>query len=266
MISRSLAGVAVVAVIAAALPARAQKAPAMTPEAKAHFDRGIAHYAAKEYDAASRELAEAFFADPKREILFAWAQAKRLADDCASAIPLYRKYLDSDPPAKTAKVARQHLARCEKRVGPGGEGSDPSVKPEPKPDPVEEMEPPIEPSEAARPASTPSRRKPWYKDALGDALVVAGAAGLGVGTVFWLKSNGSREDADQAESYADYQRAVADGRSQRKIAIAGLAAGGTLVAAGVLRWALRGGGGEGPPAVAVTADGAGAGVALGWEF
>jgi hypothetical protein len=78
-------------------------------KAQAHYDKGIAHYAAKEYADAAAELASCYFIEPRREVLFAWAQAKRLAGDCASAAPLYRKYLETDAPEKTKTIAARKL-------------------------------------------------------------------------------------------------------------------------------------------------------------
>jgi tetratricopeptide (TPR) repeat protein len=260
---------ALVVVLAATAPARAQPDPRdgeMSPEAKAHYDRGIAHYAAKEFDAASEELAKAYFIDPRREIVFAWAQARRLAGDCASAIPLYRKYLDSNPPESTAEKVRQHLAGCEAIVGPGGEGPDPT-QPQPVAPPV--VEPTPDPEPAPLPPAPPPvvvRKRPFYTDVLGGVLVGAGAVGLGVGATFWVMSGKRGDEAASAATYADYERAVHDGEQQRTIGIVGLAAGGALVVGGVLRYALHGGGTERVPDVAIAPHGDGAVVTLGWEL
>ena len=257
--------IALVAVALAAAPARAQKDLEMLPEAKVHYDRGIAHYAAKEYAAASDELAKAYFVDPKREIVFAWAQAKRLAGDCASAIPLYRKYLASEPPKSTAEKAKQHLNGCEALVAPGAE-IDPTL-PAPAPEPVVTPEPVVAPAEPlpAGPPPVVYRDKPFYSDVLGGVLVGSGLAGLGVGATFWVMSNKSRDEADAAESYADYERAVDKGKQQRTIGIVGLAAGGTLLLGGVLRYAIHGGGKERVD-VAIAPHGDGAIVTLGWTL
>jgi hypothetical protein len=259
--------IGIVAVVLAAAPARAQRDVDMSAEAKVHFDRGIAHYAAKEYDAAAAELAQAYFIDPKREIVFAWAQAKRLAGDCASAVPLYRKYLASDPPKKTAEKAQDHLRACEAVVAPGAE-TDPTA-PEPAAQPVVAPEPVVEAAALPLPPPPPAvvyRDKPFYTDVLGGVLVGAGAAGLGVGATFWVMSNQQRDAADAAETYAEYERAVDKGKQQRTIGIVGLAAGGTLLVAGVLRYAIHGGGKERVPDVAIAPHGDGAIVTLGWTL
>jgi hypothetical protein len=259
------AGIALLAVLLLAGPARAQKDPDLSPEAKVHFDRGIAHYAAKEYAAAADELAKAYFIDPKREVVFAWAQAKRLAGDCASAIPLYRKYLASDPPAKTAEKAKQHLNGCEALVAPGAE-TDPTA-PAPAPEPVVAPEPVAAPAEPLPPAPPPVvyRDKPFYTDVLGGVLVGGGLAGIGVGATFWVMSNKRRDEADAAPTLADWERAIDKGKQQRTIGVIGLAAGGALLLGGVLRYAIHGGGKERVD-VAIAPHGDGAMVTLGFAL
>src|SRR5262245_38585026 len=54
----------------------------MSPDARAHYDRGLALYQAKDYAGAIREFEVGYAAEPRREFLFAEAQAKRLAGDC----------------------------------------------------------------------------------------------------------------------------------------------------------------------------------------
>src|ERR1051325_5156062 len=85
---------ALVAGRANAQPAR--DAPAMTPEARAHWEHGLAAHAARRYDTASAEFAACYRLSQRRECLFAWAQAARLSGDCAAAIELYRRYLGAD--------------------------------------------------------------------------------------------------------------------------------------------------------------------------
>jgi hypothetical protein len=96
---------------------------------------------------------------PTRQALFAWAQAARLMGDCDTAIPLYRRYLDSNPTERQALAAKQHLESC----GPGGSVATPSQQVQ------------------GAPVSGPHRS--WYQDPLGLGLL--GGAGVTVGVGTW---------------------------------------------------------------------------------
>ena len=251
----------VVIVLSLAWPAiaHADEAP-MRPEAKAKYDKGIAHYAAKEYEAAASELRAAYFLETRREILFAWAQAERLSNDCASAIPLYRKYLASDPPANTAATAKGHMDKCIEQVGPGGEARDPTLPAEPEP-----AKPAVVAPRPEQPA-TITRRKPFYKDTVGDALAITGVVVLGVGGTFFYMSMQSKDEAADAPTYAEYQDAIDTGITRRRIAIGALAAGGVLVTGAIVRWAIHGGGTETVPAVGLGITPGGATVGVSGQF
>src|SRR5262245_14065091 len=83
------------------------------PEAKVRLARGLEYYKMKEFEAAIAEFEAAYAIDPRKEILFAQAQAERLSGDCASAAVLYRRFLGMDPPAVHAEAARASLEKCE---------------------------------------------------------------------------------------------------------------------------------------------------------
>jgi tetratricopeptide (TPR) repeat protein len=88
-----------------------QTAP-MSEEARVHYDRGLAFYGAKDYRAAFAELEAGYAVDPRREFLFAEAQAQRLAGDCQRAVPLYQRFLATDPSPVQVNAAQVGLARC----------------------------------------------------------------------------------------------------------------------------------------------------------
>src|SRR6266540_6496126 len=91
--------------LAYSLPAGAQETDTpIKPEAKARFGRGLDYYKMKEYEAAIAEFEAAYAIDPRNEILFAQAQAERLSGDCASAVVLYRHFLENNPPAVHAEA------------------------------------------------------------------------------------------------------------------------------------------------------------------
>src|SRR5262245_50856168 len=92
---RELGLIAVVASVCMAGPRPAVADRALAPAAREHVDRGLEAYGDKRYLDAIRELEAAYRIDPRREILFNWAQAERLSGDCEAAIPLYEKFLEA---------------------------------------------------------------------------------------------------------------------------------------------------------------------------
>jgi tetratricopeptide (TPR) repeat protein len=132
------------------------------------------------------------------------------------------------------------------------ETTPPPVEPvqETKPEPVKEIkafdEPPpkprVEPIEVK--TTTTSTRKPWYRDPLGDALVITGV-GATIGSFFTYRAAQSEldaaEDSTTLKQYDDHHNAAE--RNQLYTIV--LAGGGiALVTAGVLRYTLRSNGRE----------------------
>jgi hypothetical protein len=214
-----------------ARPAHAQDHPGpepMTEEVKAHWERGLAEHAARHYPAASAEFEACYRLAGRRECLFAWAQAARLAGDCDTASALYRRYLEAALSARQAEAARTQLAACEAvvvgRAGaiatPVGDVRTPDAAPGREVAPPPPAPAPAVPDEARA-------REPWYRDVLGDVLAGAGIAGLAAGTLVYLSAV-----RDASSGAPTYERA-------RTTAIVAAAAGASLVAAGVLHMVLR---------------------------
>ena len=210
----------------------------LEPKARVLVDRGLEAYRDGRYEEAIRELSAAYEIDPRREILFNWAQAERLSGDCDAAIPLYQEFLDSDPPSAQAKQARRLIEKCDvfKPKGdrpaagppPGG-----LVDIEPGPDPEPERD------RRERAPAAPSTREDgpvWYRDAWGGALVGVGLVGVGLGATFLVLSERSFDDAGAARTYPDYDARFDEAVSSRRIGVVGLTLGAALVAAGVGRW------------------------------
>jgi tetratricopeptide (TPR) repeat protein len=124
---------------------------------------------------------------------------------------------------------------------------------EPKPEPAREIkafEDPPPPAKSAAPVpvvttTTVSGRKPWYRDALGDALVITGV-GATIGSFFTYRAAQSELDAAENESTSleqyDEHRSSAERNRLYTIVLAG--GGIALVTAGVLRYTLRSNGRE----------------------
>lgn len=226
---------AVLALLLAAIGAGRARAdpasePAITGEALAHWNRGLAAHAAHRYQAASAEFAACYRLEPRRECLFAWAQAARLAGDCAVARELYRRYLQADVSPRQAEAARSQLAACEAQLTDRA-AADPAS-------------PPIEPAppaavaavRTAPPLASPAPAAPWYRDAWGDALAVSGVAAVAAGAVLYAVAR--RDAASSAPTYDAYAEQLGRAGRTRDWAIVALGSGAALIAGGVVHMAL----------------------------
>ncbi|HSJ99904.1 MAG TPA: tetratricopeptide repeat protein [Kofleriaceae bacterium] len=214
--------------------ARADEPPDPRPAAKPFIDAGVAAYEAGDYETAIRELEAAHRIDPQPAILYAWAQALRLSGRCAEAIAVYQRYLATDPNAAQTTAAQHGISLCE-RTRPA----------EPAPDTAPPATPPATPPAAARsepapdPAIAPSQRRRWYADPLGGALVIGGAASLGVGVGLLVRSSQNRDAARDAMYREDFVELLDTATLQRRLGAASLGVGAALVAAGAVRYVTR---------------------------
>ncbi|HVR61962.1 MAG TPA: hypothetical protein VMU50_08690 [Polyangia bacterium] len=228
--------------VAQAPPADA--APPMSEAARAHYDRGLALFAAKDYRAAIAELAAGFAIEPRREFLFAEAQAQRLGGDCRGAVALYQRFLATEPPAIQVSAAQVGLARCAQQM---------ATAPPPAP---------LIPTPAPAVPAPSVDRGPWYRDAAGGVLLGAGivAAGVGAGLVI------SAADAtNTGVTYDDYSQKRASIERRWNIGAVALAAGAVLAGAGVFRYQrLRAA--ESAAAISVAAGPSFGGVSLEGRF
>jgi hypothetical protein len=193
----------------------------MTPEARVHYDEGLRLYGDHAFAAAIRELEAGFALEPRREFLFAEAQAYRLAGDCARAIPLYERFLGSGPSPLQVDATRLALDRCARRTA--------SVVPAP--------EKPVVPAPTLPPSRPAAERAPWWHDRWAAAALGAGLAATGAGLGFVLAARSAADQADGPATmrYEDYDRLWNTAERRQTIGIVSLAAGGALLAAGAVR-------------------------------
>jgi hypothetical protein len=198
----------------------------MNPEAKAHYDRGLELYAGRDFAAAARELEQGFVVEPRREFLFAAAQALRLAGACQRAIPLYRRFLESDPAPVQIEAARLGLDRC------APERSTPRSNPasNPAPNPASLTPPPPVPT-VPEPRATP--RSVWWHDAWAASSCGAGIVALGVGVGFTVGSNRAVDEAnsDRTMNLPDFERLWKSAQQRRTIGVTSLVGGAVLLMA-----------------------------------
>jgi len=239
------AGVLVVVVISLTGRVRADgpRAAPMTAEVQGHWERGLAHHAAKRYPEASEEFAACYRLEPRRECLFAWAQAARLGGDCAAAVPLYQQYASADVSAAQADAAQRQIAACAGALAAQAKASTP---------------PPVLTAAAPPHVIHAPARSRWYTDVWGDALTGAGIAALTTSAIVYVTSG--RAPSPSAPTYDRYAAQLADARRARTASIVLVGAGASLVAAGLLRYALR----SDPPAPRLDVSLAATGVELRW--
>jgi hypothetical protein len=190
----------------------------MKPEARALYHQGLALYQAKDYAGAIHALEQGFALEPRREFLFANAQARRLAGDCRGAVPLYQRFLGMSPPPVQATATQIALGRCAQQMAAS---------------PVEPVAPPI----VVTPPPPPSPPAPWWHDRLGGALVATGVVGLGLGTGFLIAALSARGSGNEA-AYASFETKQTLAEQRMTVAVVGFAAGSVLVAGGVARYLL----------------------------
>ena len=193
--------------------------------AKAAFDRGVAAYQQRDYAAASAALAQSYELEPDIETLFAWAQSERQQEKCESALGLYEKLLAYDMPAENKAAVQAKLDECKAIIAARA------------PAPAE----PVEPREPApsEPPPTPrgEGRSPWWKDPIGDALVIGGVAGLVVGGVFLYQAKQAEDRS--FESIASFEAEQDRAASRGRLGVIVTIAGGALVTGGIVRYLTR---------------------------
>jgi tetratricopeptide (TPR) repeat protein len=191
----------------------------MKPDARALYGRGLAFYQSKDYANAIVAFEAGFALEPRREFLFANAQARRLAGDCRGAVPLYQRFLEMTPPAVQASATHLGLSRCAQQMAAERPPAAPPVVVAP-----------------IAPRAPPPPPPPWTHDRWGAALLGAGVVGLAVGGGFLAASFAALPSAN-ASAYAGYSASRATAESRHAIAVIGLVGGGALAAAGVARYA-----------------------------
>ena len=232
---------------------------------QAHMERAAKAHKQGNYELALGELQAAYALEAQPKLLYAIAQVYAKLDNCTAAIEHYEQFLAAVKDRSKQAVARQAIDACKQRLAEKPDSPEPVeavVEPPPSEPPPSEPEPPatepppveapppgpiaVEPPARAVPAEEPApavitrtTHSPWYRDVLGDALVIGGVAAA-VGSIVIYR--GARSDLDSAETtttldgYTEY-RDSAERKQLYTFVLAGT--GAALVTAGVLRYALR---------------------------
>ncbi len=247
--------VAAVALVAAPPAAGAEPPRTMRAEARVHYERGLRLYERRQYDDAIVELRAGLAVDPQPEILYALGQAERRRGHCDRAIEYYQSCLALVKDPVAAAAVKVQIERCNVEQGDEGPLQLPAQAAPPTPTPPTPTPPTPAAPPAAEPAPTlqapapvpapsmptivapPPPRARWRHDALGLSLIGVGVAAAATGAALFGVAETRLDDAaDGYQQYADARGAP----TLRAVGIGGLALGGVLVVAGVVRLAVVG--------------------------
>jgi tetratricopeptide (TPR) repeat protein len=216
-----------VVLLAASVPASAARPKNAAALAEKRVELGLRWFRLGEMDKAIAEWEQAYVLMPDVDTLWKLAQAYRRKGDCAAAVRRYRELLEYRlSPAQRAKV-EEGEAQCLANLSamPGA-------------------------------AEAPAAPRSWYRDPLGGLLVGAGAAGLLLGTTFYILAENVESLADREPSYGVFVDDLESANRRRRLSLGCFIAGGALMAGGVLRYTLVGGESPVQASAAVTGDGA----------
>ncbi|MEM7158769.1 MAG: hypothetical protein AAF799_38360 [Myxococcota bacterium] len=194
-------------------------------EARAHFQRAQEHFNEQNFPAAIPELKAAYALEPNPMLLYAWAQAERLAGSCERAVALYRRFLDTNPSDEQRRLTEANLLDCEAEL--------PEPPPATEEPGVEEpgIEEPVEPID-----DEPQR--PWYTDTVGGVLAGSGVAGIIGGGVLMGVARNRANEAPNAAVEDDYLAQSAEAQRLNTAGVVVLGIGAVLAVGGAVRYAL----------------------------
>jgi tetratricopeptide (TPR) repeat protein len=231
-------------------------------DAKAHVAKATKAHKDGHFEAARVELEAAYALDPKPDLLYAIGQVDAKLGKCGEATTYFKRFLATQNDPQVAKVVDQAIAACkpapeaatnpppaDNPPPPSDRSAPASDQPAPasdKPAPVTDKPAPV----AARPQpfagtkSTPAgaQRSPWYKDKLGDGLVLGGIVATVIGVVEYrgaLSDLDAAEDPNQTTRLADYDQLVDSAHGKRTTSVVLIGAGGALITAGILHYVLH---------------------------
>ena len=198
------------------------------PVAREHFAKAEKFAEEQRFDEAMDAYRSSYAIEATPLTLFVMAQIEVSRDNCAAAVPLYRAFLERDPPEKAYIFVNEGLTKC----------GEPEVRP---------PQPPIEPPEPAAPpqarvekpavvVATLAQPRSWYSDRIGLVLVASGGVTLGASVALLLSGRSAANAADDATTLALYEKNSE--KSDQRYLASGIAAvaGAVFVAGGVARY------------------------------
>jgi tetratricopeptide (TPR) repeat protein len=248
--------------------------PKQQKEAKAHTEKATQLHSEGKYAEALVELQAAYKLDPKADLLYAIGQVYSKLGNCPEATTYFKKFLAKNKKDKrVAGVVDEAIAACKpvEPEPPKPPEPPPPPPPEPTPPPPEPTPPPVATTEPPPPPPTPppsppqvdtptpgvhAESRPWFKDKIGDALVVVGVGAAVAGLFEYRSALSDLDSAEHAPNVAGYDSLVSSAHSARTVSVVLTAAGGALLIGGIAHYAIAGHGGESPVSAAPIHGGA----------
>jgi outer membrane biosynthesis protein TonB len=243
-------------------------------QAKAHIAKATKAHEAGKFELALTELQAAYKLDPQPDLLYAIGQVYSKLGKCDEAEDHFKKFKAATKDPQVKKVVDEAIEACKPADEPKKEEKKEELKKEePKKEELKKEEPKKEEpkkeeqikepdheeplvkkeepkkeepkkrpfAEAhARHEETHAEGSPFYKDWIGDALVVVGVA---AGVVGAIEYNGARADLDSAElanTQDEYRDLVDSAGSKRRNAVIFGAGGSVVIGVGVVHYMLHG--------------------------
>jgi tetratricopeptide (TPR) repeat protein len=241
------------ALLAALLATPASGAPAETPldpEAKQHLDRALGLYQEGDYPAAIEAFKAGYAIDPRRDFLYAWAQAERLSGDCVTATELYKRFITLSASGMQVAAAEQGLELCareikeqrERAAQRDAEAEAAAAAAQAEREAEDRARAEAQAQAEARAEAERDRARRFYRDPLGGALLGGGLAlGLTGGallTAAHIKQSQLLDAPTYGDFAANYDDVVGGARSLRIAGGALLGPCVALIAGGVARWMI----------------------------
>jgi len=241
-------------------------------EAKAHVAKATKAHKNGHFEEARVELEAAYALDPKPDLLYAIGQVYAKLGECGEATTYFKRFVATQKDRQVAKVVDQAIAACkptpepaalptpppdsppatdqptppaDKPTPPADSPTPPADKPMPATDAPAPAPPPAQPFAQTKTAPAPmgaGQRSPWYKDKLGDGLVLGGVVATVVGLVEYrgaLSDLDTAEDKASTTSLARYNELVDSAHTKRTASVVLVGAGGALITAGILHYVLH---------------------------
>jgi hypothetical protein len=221
----------IAALVLASAPALASP---KNPAAKQQFDRGVKAYTANDFVGAADAMRQSYAIERDPETLFAWAQAERKLDDCEKALSLYDELLGYDLPAENRSVIQTNVAECKDILA-----AQQAAKPEPPPQEPAPPPPSAAPIVVQPPPAVHETTRAWWKNPVGDGLVLVGIGGLVVGGIKLASAASADSDKSNATTYADFKHFSDKATTDGKVGVIAAGAGGALVVLGVIWYATH---------------------------
>lgn len=228
--SRVTSALVALGVVAGTISAADAKGPLRDPQAEAHFEVAQKFFDKDDYASAIPELKAAYSIEPNPQLLYAWAQAVRLSGDCAKALGLYQRFLETKPSPEFVRVTETNMLDCSAAVP-----AEPNPEPEPEPEP-ESAARVDEPTDLGPHSGVRSPRADW----VWPSLVGVGTVAAAGGAVFVGLAYRQSRAAGDAATEQDYFDELDAGQQKHTIGAVLLGVGTVAIVGGLVRyWVLR---------------------------